>query len=98
MSQRQNAVISFFDERTGQVKFCVVPRQFVQATIDRVMAISVPPDAAENSDAPFTDEDARKLGGMAVLSLAAANPELRARLQITTEAPMNWTPPKRPTE
>jgi hypothetical protein len=98
MTQRQTAVISFFDEHTGQVKFCVVPRQFVQAAIDRVMAISVPPDAPEHTDAPFTDEDARKLGGMVVLSLAAANPDFRSRLRITTEAPMNWTQPKPPTE
>ncbi|MBB5456841.1 hypothetical protein [Paraburkholderia sp. Cpub6] len=94
MSQRQTAFISFFDEHTGQVKFCVVPRQFVQTAIGRVMAISVPPDAAEHSDAPFTDEDTRKLGGLAVLSLAASNPDLRSRLQITTEAPMVWTPAK----
>ncbi|SMG45151.1 hypothetical protein [Paraburkholderia susongensis] len=98
MSRGQTAFIAFFDEHTGQVKFCVVPRQFVQSAIDRVMTISVPPDAPEHSDTPFTDEDARKLGGIAVLTIAGANPELQERLQITTEAPMEWTPPERPTK
>ncbi|MFD1558057.1 hypothetical protein ACFSHT_20910 [Paraburkholderia silviterrae] len=96
MSQRQTAFVSFYDEHSGQVKFCVVPRQFVQSAIDRVMTISVPPDAPEHSDIPFTDEDARKLGGMAILAIAGANPELQARLQITTEVPMEWTPPEPP--
>ncbi|WP_321876022.1 hypothetical protein [Paraburkholderia bannensis] len=93
MSHQQTAFISFYDEHSGQVKFCVVPRQFVQAAIDRVMTISVPPGAPEHSDIPFTDEDARKLGGMAIMAIAGANPELRSRLQITTEAPVEWTPP-----
>lgn len=98
MSQRQTAFISFYDEHSGQVKFCVVPRQFVQSAIDRVMTISVPPDAPEHSDIPFTDEDARKLGGMAIMAIAGANPELQSRLQITTEVPMEWRPTKPPTE
>jgi hypothetical protein len=51
-SQPQSAFISFYDEHGGQVKFCVVPRQFFQSTIDRVPAISVPPDAPEHSDIP----------------------------------------------
>ncbi|WP_233879034.1 hypothetical protein [Paraburkholderia flagellata] len=98
MSQRQTAFISFYDEHSGQVKFCVVPRQFVQSAIDRVMTISVPPDAPEHSDMAFTDEDARKLGGMAILAIAGANPDLQSRLQITTEVPMEWRPTKPPAE
>ncbi|WP_028220594.1 hypothetical protein [Paraburkholderia oxyphila] len=94
MSQRQTAFITYFDEHSGQVKFCVVPRHFVQSAIDRVMCISVPPDAPEHTDSPFTDEDARKLGGMAILAIAGANPELQARIQITTEMPMEWKPTK----
>lgn len=94
MNQRQTAFVSFYDEHSGQVKFCVVPRQLVQSAIDRVMAISVPPDAPEHSDMPFTDEDARKLGGIAIMAIAGANPELRSRLRITTEAPVEWTSSK----
>ncbi|SDR21599.1 hypothetical protein SAMN05445850_3344 [Paraburkholderia tuberum] len=47
---------------------------------------------------PVTDEDARKLGGMAILIQAIAHPELRERLKITTEQPMDWAPAKPPTE
>ncbi|NIF55826.1 hypothetical protein [Burkholderia sp. Ax-1724] len=91
MIDRQTAFITFYDEQTGQVKFCVVPRPFVQTAINRVMAITVPPDAPEHSSAPFTDDDARKLGGMAIMALSGPNPELRSRLQISTEAPVNWS-------
>ncbi|NML35360.1 hypothetical protein [Paraburkholderia antibiotica] len=91
MSDRQTAFITFYDEATGQVKFCVVPRPLVQTAIDRVISITVPPDAPEHPAAPFTDEDARELGGMAIMSLAGPNPELRSRLQISTETPLNWS-------
>jgi hypothetical protein len=90
----QMAFISYYDEQAGQIRFCVVPRKFIQSSIDRVMSIAVPPDAPEHSAEPFTDEDARKLGGMAILTLAGPNPELRARLRITTDEPMQW--PNRP--
>lgn len=91
MKDRQTAFITFYDEETGQVKFCVVPRPLVQTAISRVMAIAVPPDAPEHSTAAFTDDDARKLGGMAIMALSGPNPELRSRLQISTETPVDWS-------
>ena len=94
----ESAFISYYDEQTQQIKFCVVQRASVQTAIDRALTIPVPPDTPENSDTPITDEIARKLGGMAILCHTKAHPELRTRLQITTEAPMVWTPPKPPTE
>jgi hypothetical protein len=94
MNKHESAFISFYDEASGQVKFCVVLRDRVQAAIDRALTMSVPPDAPEHSQELITDEDARKLGGMAILVHAKAHPELRERLRITTEAPMNWTPTK----
>jgi hypothetical protein len=94
----ESAFISYYDEHTQQVKFCVVPRARVQSAIDRALAIPVPPDASENADGQLTDEDARKLGGIAILCHTKAHPELLPRLQITTEAPMNWTPTKPATE
>ncbi|MBC8740813.1 hypothetical protein F6X40_29785 [Paraburkholderia sp. UCT31] len=87
----ESAFISYYDEQTQQIKFCVVQRAHVQSAIDRALTIPVPPDAPENSDTPITDEDARKLGSMAMLCHTKAHPELRARRQVTTEAPLVWT-------
>lgn len=96
MTQGEVAFISFYDEYTGQVKFCIVPRAQVQGVIDRALTISVPPDAPEHSTAPLTDEDARKLGGMALLCHANKHTELRDRLEITTAAPIDWSPTRPP--
>ncbi|MFM0720904.1 hypothetical protein PQQ53_12225 [Paraburkholderia strydomiana] len=74
MSKSELALISFYDEESGQVKFCVVPRSHVEASVERAVTISVPPDAAEHSSAPITDEDARKLDGMALLCHAKHMP------------------------
>ncbi|NML33413.1 hypothetical protein [Paraburkholderia antibiotica] len=98
MNKRESAFISFYDKETGQVKFCVVLRERVQAAIDRALTLTLPPDAPDHSQAPFTDEDARKLGAMALLAHGNAHPELRERLEITTEAPMDWTPVEPPSE
>jgi len=95
-NKREFAFISFYDEDTQQVKFCVVPRQHVQASIDSAVTLTAPPDAPENSTEPITDEDARKLGGIAYLCHAREHVELRQRLQITTEQPVDWAPPKPP--
>jgi len=92
MSKREFAFISFYDEATQQVKFCVVPRAQIQASIDRALVLSAPPDAPERPTDPITDEDARKLGGIAYMCHAREHVELRERLQITTEEPMNWSP------
>lgn len=89
----QQASIVFYDEDTGQIKVCSVLRAKIQAVLDSAMSITVPPDTPDHSDQPFTDEDARQLGGMMILLQGYANPELRQRLQITTAAPMDWTPP-----
>jgi hypothetical protein len=92
MSKNEVAFISFYDEDAQQLKFCIVPRAHVQTSIDRALVMSVPPNAPEHSNEPITDEDARKLGGMAYLCHAKEHAELRERLQITTEEPMNWSP------
>lgn len=93
----ESAFISYYDEHAQQVKFCVVPRALVQSAISRALSISIPPDVEAASSAEITDEDAGKLGGMALLCHTKAHPELRARLRITTAAPIDWTP-VRPTD
>jgi hypothetical protein len=90
----ESAFISYYDEETQQIKFCVVPRARVQAAIDRALTLAVPPDSPENFDAPITNEDAHKLGCMALLCHTKAHPELQSRLQITAGAPMEWAPIK----
>ncbi|NIF53637.1 hypothetical protein F3J19_16290 [Burkholderia sp. Ax-1724] len=95
MGTKDRAVITFYDDATQTVKTCVVLRDRVQSAIDRAVAHTVEP---EDSGAPVTDEHARLLGGTSFLILAAGYPELRPRLQITTKEPMDWTPPKPPTE
>ena|GEM_PF-3175002 len=46
----ESAFISYYDEQTQQIKFCVVQRASVQTAIDRALTIPVPPDTPENSD------------------------------------------------
>jgi hypothetical protein len=92
MTNKDIAFVSFYDADVGQVKFCIVNRAQVQGAIDRALIITVPPDAAENSNEPITDDDARRLGGMAFLCHGKRHPELRARFQITTEHPVDWNP------
>ena len=95
MSQKNRAVVTYYDDETQTVKTCVVLRHRVQGAIDAALSHTVDPEA---SDAPITDEHARLLGGMTFLLLAGGYPELRLRLQITTAEPMDWTPPKPPGE
>lgn len=92
MTKPERATIVFYDEDTQQLKMCAVLRSHVQSAIDRAMVMSVPPDAQEHDSAPITDEDARKLGCMAILTQASVHLDLRARLKITTEQPVDWSP------
>ncbi|WP_244848606.1 hypothetical protein [Caballeronia sp. SL2Y3] len=102
MSKPPRATIVFYDEETQQLKLCTVFRREVQAVIDREMArsggMTIPPDAPEDSSLPIGDEDARKLGAMAILMQAGVHGELRKRLRITTAEPVKWTTPQPPTE
>lgn len=97
-SKLPRATIIFYDEDSQQLKMCTVFRREIQVAIDREIArtggTTIPPDAPEHSTQPIGDEDARKLGSMAILMQAFAHPELRERLQITTAEPVNWTPMK----
>lgn len=100
MEKPTQATIVFYDEGTRQLRACTVFRREIQGVIDRELArgsgMTIPPGAAEPGQTPVTDEDARKLGAFAILMQAGAHPELRARLQITTAAPMDWTLVRRP--
>ncbi|SIT45991.1 conserved hypothetical protein [Paraburkholderia piptadeniae] len=96
MTKPPRASIVFYDEETQQLKMCTVLRSRVQSTIDQAMAVTIPPDAAEHSREPITDEDARKLGGMLMLMQGFSNPDLRERLQFKTDTPVDWNPPTPP--
>lgn len=102
MEKPPRATIVFYDEEMEQVRICTVFRKEVQAVIDREIArsggMTIPPDAEANDARPLTDEDARQLGGLAILMQAGVHPELRPRLQITTKVPVDWTPTKPATE
>ncbi|NIF76560.1 hypothetical protein F3J20_03970 [Paraburkholderia sp. Cy-641] len=94
MKKPPRASIIFYDEDAQQLMICNVFRRDVQGVIDNALArtggMRVPPDEADHSMRPLTDEDARKLGGLAILVQAGVHPELRERLQITTAEPVNW--------
>ncbi|MGF6484818.1 hypothetical protein [Paraburkholderia sp. JPY419] len=94
MSKHPRATIIFYDEQTQQLKMCTVFRREVQTVIDREIArsggMTIPPGAEEYGTEPIGDEDARKLGAMAILMQAGVHVELRERLQITTAEPVNW--------
>jgi hypothetical protein len=102
MSKPPRATIVFYDDETQQLRMCTVFRREVQGVIDRELArsggMTIPPDAQEHSSQPIGDEDARKLGALAILMQAGVHDELRKRLQITTAEPVNWTPTKPPAE
>jgi hypothetical protein len=88
------ATIAFYDEDSGQIQMCTVPRASVQAAIDRAGFIfNVPTDAPDHSQAPITDEHARQIGCMAILNQAKAHPELRPRLKLTLLHPVRWEMP-----
>jgi hypothetical protein len=102
MSKPPRATIVFYDEQTQQLKMCTVFRREVQAVIDREIArsggMTIPPGAEEFGTEPIGDEDARKLGSMAILMQAGVHVELRERLRITTAEPINWDIQKPPSE
>jgi hypothetical protein len=102
MSKLPRATIVFYDEGTQQLRMCTVFRREVQTVIDRELdrsgGMTIPPDAPEHSSQPICDEDARKLGAMAILMQAVVHDDLRKRLQITTADPIDWTPAKPPAE
>ncbi|MDR5743685.1 hypothetical protein QCE73_11040 [Caballeronia sp. LZ029] len=100
MKDRRRATIVFYDEDSQQLQVCTVRRDAVQSAIaERTAAgfvFNLPADRADRCSEPVTDEHARLIGCMAILSQAQAHPELRPRLQITTANPMNWEPIERP--
>ena len=93
MSTREKALVTFYDEQTHSLKVCAVSKASIQSSIDQALILDMPP---EQPDEAITDEHARQLGGMAVLLLATGIPELRARIRITTEEPMDWSPIPKP--
>ncbi|MDR5809364.1 hypothetical protein [Caballeronia sp. LZ019] len=89
--QTLRATIVFYDEDTRQVRLCGVMRKHVQSVIDQAgFVFNVPTDREDFSTAPFTDEHARQIGCMVLLSQAQAHPELRPRLELTLDEPMIW--------
>lgn len=97
MDKNEVAFVTFYDEGTQQVKFCVVPRSQVRVAIDASLVLTVPPHVPDDDAAVIiTDEDARRLGGMALLCHTKHHPELRDRLQITTDTPLSWSSVTRP--
>ncbi|QYD67489.1 hypothetical protein KZJ38_14140 [Paraburkholderia edwinii] len=95
-NEKEIAFVSFYDEETQLVKCCLVPRHKVRAAIDHASPVSIPLSAPDDSRAPITDEDARHLGGIALVCHTKLHPELLDRLQITFAAPVQWTPVARP--
>jgi hypothetical protein len=89
MRKPARAFITFYDEQTQTLKVCTVPKASIQSSIDRALVLDVAP---ERPDEKVTDEHARQLGGLAIHMLAAAIPELQARIQITTKEPIDWSP------
>jgi hypothetical protein len=102
MAKPLRATIVFYNEETRQLQLCTVFREEIKGAIDRQIerrsAMNLPLGAADDSADPITDETLRQIGGMAVLNQASVHPELRARLQITTEAAIDWTPANPPSE
>ncbi|MDR5737836.1 MULTISPECIES: hypothetical protein [unclassified Caballeronia] len=91
MSKRLRATIVFYDEDTQQLQLCNVRRDDVQSAIERAgFVFDVPTDAPDNRSAPVTDEHARQIGGMALLVQAHVHPELRTRLHLTLNEPIDW--------
>ncbi|MGC3025822.1 hypothetical protein ACPUER_11830 [Burkholderia sp. DN3021] len=102
MSKPRRATIVFYDEDTEQVTLCTVFRKDVQAVLDREInqgvVITIPPHAEPNDGCEITDEDARRLGGMALLMQAGVHPELRDRLKFEEAQSVDWSPVRRPGE
>jgi hypothetical protein len=102
MATPLRATIVFYNEETRQLQLCTVFREEIKDAIDRQIkrhsAMNLPLGAADDSADPITDETLRQIGGMAVLNQASVHPELRARLQITTGAPIDWKPANPPSD
>ncbi|MFT4070276.1 hypothetical protein, partial [Paraburkholderia sp.] len=91
------ATVIFYDEKTRQIQLCTVYRNEIKGAIDRQIARGSAmnlPLGSDDPTAPLTDETLRQIGGMAVLNQASVHPELRDRLQISLQYPVNWTSPK----
>ncbi|WP_244829524.1 hypothetical protein [Caballeronia sp. TF1N1] len=100
MTKPSRASIVIYDEDAGQLKLFNVFRKDVQSIIERELArsggVTIPPTAIEHGNEPITDEDARKLGCIAILMQASVHTDLRDRLAITTSEPVDWKPVQRP--
>ncbi|WP_240158965.1 MULTISPECIES: hypothetical protein [Burkholderiaceae] len=99
MTQRLRATVIFYNEETQQLQLCTVYRDEIQGAIDRQIARGSAMNVPLGSDdptAPLTDETLRQIGGMAVLNQASVHPELRGRLQVSLEHPVDWAPGKPP--
>ncbi|WP_321918083.1 MULTISPECIES: hypothetical protein [unclassified Paraburkholderia] len=98
MTKRARATVIFYNEDTQQIQLCTVYRDEIGTAIDRQIArgsaMNLPLGEPDDSTTPITDDALRQIGGMAVLNQASVHPELRGRLKITTEAPIEWTQPK----
>ncbi|TKC91208.1 hypothetical protein FAZ69_07575 [Trinickia terrae] len=102
MTKRSRATVIFYNEDTQQIQLCTVYRDEIKGAIDRQIerrsAMNLPLGEPDDSTAPITDDALRQIGGIAVLNQASVHPELRDRLRITLEQPINWTSAKPPTE
>ena len=101
MTKRLRATVIFYNEETQQVQLCTVHRDEIKGAIDRQIArgsVMNLPLGSDDPAAPLTDETLRQIGGMAVLNQASVHPELRDRLQISLQYPVDWAPAKPPTD
>lgn len=96
----RRATIVFYDEDTEQVTLCTVFRKDIQSVLDRELnagvAITIPPHAEPNDGCDITDEDARRLGGIALLMQAGVHTELRDRFKFKDADSVDKSPIKPP--
>jgi hypothetical protein len=93
MADNDKVFILYYDDERDTFRYSWLRRSAVEPFLDRAPVDALPSPAP---GAPITDEDARLLGGMAFMSMTGGRQSLRDRLEITTAAPMDWTPPAAP--
>jgi hypothetical protein len=86
MSTQDNAFVTYYDENRDVFRYTWLRRSNIQPFLDRAAVDDLP---VPQPGGIIGDEEARKLGGLAILTLVGRRPDFRNRLQISTATPID---------
>ncbi len=86
MTTQDNAFVTYYDENRDVFRYTWLRRSNIQPFLDRATVDDLP---VPQPGGIIGDEEARKLGGLAILTLVGRRPDFRNRLRTSTATPID---------